>query len=196
MPTATTTDVSTGTASQRYTRPKHDFYATQSKSVEAVLDKEKFKGNILEPCCGVGSISEVLKNHKYKTYSNDLINRGYGETFKDFLKDDFQVYDNVITNPPFKYAKQFIEKSLKITRRKVAMFCRVQLLEGVSRLKLFQNTPLKKVYVFSNRQVPYHNGLKINPRTGKKWAGTLCFAWFVWEHGYQGKPTIDWLTTN
>ena len=132
-----------GTSTTR-DRIKDDYYATPQESTFKLLEVEDFKGNILEPCCGEGHISEVLKQEGYKVFSNDLIDRGYGELHKDFLTEDFEIYDNIITNPPFKYAKEFIEKSLKVTTGKVAMFCKIQLLEGVSRYEMFQDTPLKQ----------------------------------------------------
>ena len=180
-----------GTSTTR-DRVENDYYATPQESTFKLLEVEDFKGNILEPCCGEGHISEVLKQEGYKVFSNDLIDRGYGESFKDFLNDNFETYDNIITNPPFKYAKEFIEKSLEITTGKVAMFCKIQLLEGVSRKEMFESTPLKTVYVFTKRQNPLRNGSPVD-ENGKKWASTMCFAWFVWEHGYEGKPNIEWL---
>ena len=180
-----------GTSTTR-DRVENDYYATPPESTLKLLEVEEFKGNVLEPCCGEGHISEVLKQEGYKVFSNDLIDRGYGELHKDFLTEDFEIYDNIITNPPFKYAKEFIEKSLKVTTGKVAMFCKIQLLEGVSRYEMFQDTPLKTVYVFTKRQNPLRNGSPVD-ENGKKWSSTMCFAWFVWEHGYEGKPTIEWL---
>lgn len=180
-----------GTSASR-DRVEEDYYATPPESTQALLNLEKFEGNVLEPCCGEGHMSEVLKKNGFKVISTDLVDRGYGEGIKDFLKDDFQTYDNVITNPPYKYAKEFIEKSLKVTTGKVAMFCKIQLLEGVSRRKMFKETPLKTVYVFTKRQNPWRNGSPVD-ENGKKWASTMCFAWFVWEHGYKGEPTIKWI---
>ena len=72
------------------------------------------------------------------------------------------------------------------------MFCKIQLLEGVSRRKMFDNTPLKTVHVFIRRQNPLRNGSEFD-ENGKKWASTMCFAWFVWEHGYEGQPNINWI---
>ena len=173
-------------------RVQEDYYATPPESTQSLLDLEKFEGNVLEPCCGEGHISEVLKENGFKVISTDLVDRGYGEGVKDFLKDDFQKYDNIITNPPYKYAKEFIEKGLEVTTGKVAMFCKIQLLEGVARRKMFKETPLKTVYVFTKRQNPWRNGSPVD-ENGKKWASTMCFAWFVWEHGYKGEPTIKWI---
>ena len=173
-------------------RVENDYYATPPESTLKLLEVENFEGSILEPCCGEGHISEILKKEGYTVYSNDIVNRDYGETNKDFLKDDFEKVDNVVTNPPYKYAKEFIEKSLEITNKKVAMFCKIQLLEGVARYDMFQSSPLKTVYVFTKRQNPLRNGSPVD-ENGKKWASTMCFAWFVFEHGYEGKPTIEWL---
>lgn len=173
-------------------REDNDYYATPPESTLALLEEESFRGTILEPCCGEGHISEVLKKSGHNVISNDLINRGYGESFKDFLQEDFQKVDNIVTNPPFKFAKEFIEKSLEIAEKKVAMFCKIQLLEGVQRKQLFEETPLKAVYVFSKRQNPLRNGNALD-ENGKKWSSTMCFAWFVWERGYQGEPTVRWI---
>lgn len=173
-------------------RVENDYYATPPESTIALLEREKFFGGILEPCCGEGHISEVLKNYGYEVISNDLVDRGYGEFNEDYLKATELKADNVVTNPPFKYAKEFIEKSLHDTTGKVAMFCKVQLLEGVSRREMFENTPLKTVYVFTKRQNPLRNGSPVD-ENGKKWSSTMCFAWFVWEHGYKGKPAIKWI---
>lgn len=35
--------------------------------------------------------------------------------------------------------------------------------------------------------------LKKNPDTGKKWAETICFAWFIWVKGSTTEPVIRWI---
>ena len=67
-------------------REKNDFYATEPTAVERLLRVEKFSKNILEPCCGSGHISEVLKSHGYIVTSEELFDRGYGNTGLDFLE--------------------------------------------------------------------------------------------------------------
>ena len=44
-----------------------------------LLGLETFDKNILEPCCGEGHISNVLKDAGHIVTSSDLIDRGYGE---------------------------------------------------------------------------------------------------------------------
>lgn len=178
-------------------RIANDYYATPPETTKAILDKVELTGSILEPACGEGHISNVLKEYYPNSdiVSTDLIERGYayGVGGIDFLNHDFnEKYDNVITNPPFKLAKEFIEKALSISNDKVIMFAKIQLLEGVSRKDMFKNTPLKYVYVFSKRQNPFRNGSPVD-ENGKRWASTMCFAWYVWEHGYEGEPVIRWI---
>lgn len=167
-------------------RPEHDFYATPRNATLSLLEKVKFEGDIWEPACGDGAISKVLKEKGYVTYSTDLIYRDYGYGDIDFLKTNYK-FNNIITNPPYKLAQQFVEHSLECTDKKVAMLCKLQFLESETRKKLFENTPLKNVLVFSKRLTMYRNNVKM------KNSGMIAFAWFVWDHEYKGEPTISWV---
>ena len=74
-----------GTSVSR-SRVADDYYATPPESTKALLEVERFEGNILEPCCGEGHISDVLKESGYEVISNDMVDRGYGEFNEDYLK--------------------------------------------------------------------------------------------------------------
>jgi len=183
--------------SVNYERVDNDFYATSYESTYALFNVEEFQPTtFLEPCCGQGHISKVIEEMfpNANIESTDLIDRGYGKGDVDFLTTEYnKKYDYIITNPPYSLAQEFIEKSLSITNKKVAMFLKIQFLEGIGRYNFFKNTPLKIVHVFSARQDPWRDGSPVNPTTGKKWGSTMCFAWFIWEHGYKGEPTIKWI---
>lgn len=182
-------------------RVKDDFYATNPRAVQMLLDTVSFpsRGRYLEPCVGQGHIANVIKQNypESKLVAIDLIDRGYPGTFVcDYLgweTDD--VFDAIITNPPFSLATEFIEKSMSllIPGGLCAVFMKIQFLEGEKRKKLFDVYPPHWIYVFRKRMDVFANGEEINPRTGKKWATTFCFAWFVWEKGYTGEPIIRWL---
>lgn len=180
------------TGSSEKTRESQDFYPTPPYATIKLLEKEIFFGSIYEPACGDGAISKILKE-KYldqKLYSTDLFDRGYGEKTKiDFLTYDYKNFkpDNIITNPPYKLAQEFIERSLKLTKHKVAMLLKLNFLEGQKRYNLFKTTPLKSVYVFSKR-LSFDKG----DEKGKG-NGLLAYAWYVWEHGYDDVPMLDWL---
>lgn len=98
----------------------------------------------------------------------------------------------IIINPPFKHAQEFVEKALTLANHYVIMFAKIQFLETVERQKLFQEHPPKYVYVFSRRVSPWRNGDETD-ENGKSWASPMCFAWFVWEKDYEGEPVIRWL---
>lgn len=64
-------------------RQPEDYYATEPKAVEILLENETFKNDVWEPACGGGHISKVLKKHGYNVLSTDIIDRGYPETVVD-----------------------------------------------------------------------------------------------------------------
>lgn len=175
-------------------RVENDFYATHPDSTKALLEVEEIIYPVLEPACGAGHISKLLDS--LKTKSTDLIDRGYGFSGIDFLEENFNDYDyefnTVITNPPFNLFQEFVEKALKVAKKKVIMFGKLQALEGQKRATFLETTPLKTVYVFKKRQQPMRNGKEFDDN-GNKMSSTMAFAWYVWEIGYEGEPIIKWL---
>lgn len=170
-------------------RAENDYYATDPRAVELLLEKEEFSNNIWECACGEGHISKVLKQNGYEVLSTDLIDRGYGTGGVDFLAS-VRVFDgDIITNPPYKYAIEFVKRALNsITNgHKVAMLLRLSFLEGKSRRTLFDQYPPKKVYVSSNRILCAKNGDFENSDSS-----AIAYAWFVWEKGFSGTPILKW----
>ncbi len=187
-----------GTSTTRE-RANYDYYATPYQATEMLLDEVKFSGNFLEPCVGGGHIVDVIKRYYPDecVYGVDLVDRGYPNTLvADFLKHDFlgQKFDNVVTNPPFSLAQEFLEKSMEVVNDggKIAMFLKIQFLEGAKRREMFKKYPPKYIYVFVKRQAPWNNGSPVDEK-GKPWSSTMCFAWFVWEKGFTGEPIVRWL---
>ena len=187
-----------GTSTTRE-RANYDYYATPYQATEMLLDEVKFSGNFLEPCVGGGHIVDVIKKYYPDecVYGVDLVDRGYPNTLvADFLKYDFlgQKFDNVVTNPPYSLAQEFLEKSMEVVNDggKIAMFLKIQFLEGAKRREMFKKYPPKYIYVFVKRQAPWNNGSPVDEK-GKPWSSTMCFAWFVWEKGFTGEPIVRWL---
>lgn len=177
-------------------RENNDYYATDPKALEIFLDKLKEDGiklhnYIWECACGEGHLSKVLEKHGYKVLSTDLIDRGYGKGNTDFLKSiPNEWVGDILTNPPYKYARQFVEKAMEVTRNScyTIMFLKIQFLEGQARKEMFKKYPPKYVYVNSERQLCAMNG-----EFDKYKATALCYCWFVWEKGFTGEPTIRWI---
>lgn len=181
-------------------RKDNDFYATPEWATEAILKEIWLDGSILEPAAGQGHIAKVLKETypQSEIVCTDLIQREekFGIPITggiDFLHHDYgRKFDNVITNPPFTLAQEFIEKALSIANDRVVIFAKIQFLEGEKRKSLFDNKALKYVYVFRKRVTPLPNGSAFD-ENGKPWASTMCFAWFVFEKGNRNEPVIRWL---
>lgn len=169
----------------------NDYYATDPKAVELLLEQEAFSLYVWEPACGEGHISKVLQAHGFNVRSTDLINRGFGVADVDFLSirdPDNTCQSDIITNPPYKHAKEFVEQALRLVKPggKVAMFLKLTFLEGQNRRSLFKRFPPKTVYVSSGRLECGKNGVF----TG---TSAVAYCWFVWQKGFSGTPEIKWI---
>lgn len=171
-------------------RAEADFYPTPPETTEELLKREDFQGSIWECASGDGSMTKVLKQHFKNVFSSDIREDESIEGIKglDFLNSD-KKFDNIITNPPYKYAKEFVLKAKKSANKKIALLLKLVFLEGIGRYEMFQDKdfPLKKIYVFCRRQKIYADG-----KIGKN-SGLIAYAWFVWEKNYSGAPTISWI---
>ena len=175
-------------------REENDYYATSPKAVELLLEKEKFAHKIWECAAGEDHIANVLRNQGYEVRSTDIIDRTGHTEILDFLKTDEKYEGDVITNPPYKYAQEFVEHALDSIRdgNKVAMYLKLTFLEGKNRQKLFNQKNLKTVYVMAGRMGCAKNGDFRNKEEQTE-SGAVAFAWFVWEKGYSGDPVIKWI---
>lgn len=173
-------------------RAFRDLYCTHPSAVEALLEVETFSRDIWEPAAGLLHISKTLEAHGHSVRSSDIEARCEGVEEKDFLFMDCERWQgDIITNPPYSTAGEFVLKALQSVGdgAKVAMLLRLLFLEGQQRRReIFENTPPHTVYVFSRRTVCARNG-DFSERT----AAAQCFAWFVWVKGYKGDTVIKWI---
>jgi len=172
-------------------RKAFDYYATHPVAGELLMMIEKFSQQIWEPACGEGHLSSVFTELGFDVKSTDLVNRGFGEQM-DFLSiNNTEWIGDIITNPPYSYAKEFIQKALSIIPdgNKVAMFLKITFLESQNRAQFFRDTPPIRIWVSSNRIPCAKNGDFVQ---ASKDGSAVCYAWFIWKKGFQGKPTVDW----
>lgn len=139
-------------------------------------------GTILENSCGEGYIAKIVEEYypSNKLIASDLIDRGYGEGGLDYLSDDYPYTNNIdtiIMNPPFKLIEEFVVKSLKIAKKKVILFARVQFMESQGRYKaIFKKAPPRRIYIYVDRIACAKNG-----NFDKKLSSNMAFAWFIWD---------------
>ncbi len=174
----------------KYERQPEDYYATAPIAAKLLLEVEPDLNNIWECACGEGHLAKVFDEAGKLGKATDLIDRNYG-TVEDFLLNK-GVYHNgdIVTNPPYKYAHEFVELALSKVddERKVCMFLKVLFLETQKRKELFIKYPPKTIYISSSRINCAKNGdFKIYN------SSAIAYAWYVWVKGYKGDTIIKWI---
>lgn len=177
-------------------REQDDYYATEPIAAELLLQIEPELNNIWECACGEGHLAKVFDKYGKLGKASDLVDRGYG-TQEDFISNifvnfnpQFQWGGDIVTNPPYKFAKEFVLQALKVIPdgRKVCMFLKLTFLEGKDRKEMFKEYPPKTVYVSSSR---------IKCALGGDFdsigSSASAYAWFVWQKGYKGDTVIKWI---
>ena len=186
-------------------REEHDFYATEPRAVDLLVKKVDLPHFILEPCCGLGHLSERLKELGHEVWSYDIVDRGYGEVQNFFemlslpstlslsLQNGHSERLAIVTNPPYNVALPFILHALELCREGdlVCMFVKTTFLEGKKRYKeLFSQQPPFMVLQFVERILCAKNG---DFEEARRLGSAVSYAWFVWEKGFKGKTIVDWI---
>jgi hypothetical protein len=163
-----------------------DFFPTPAWATHALIDNERFDGDIWESACGDGSMSEVLEHTGQQVISSDLFDRGYGDAGVDFLHTN-RTAPNIVTNPPYNAAEGFVRAGLHAADRKFALLLRLAFLEGANRQRtIFSESPPSRVWVFSERITFYPAGAV------QKGSGTTAYAWFVWDKNAPSTTELKW----
>lgn len=155
------------------------------------MEREGFSQNVWECASGENHLAEVFRHYGYTVRTSDIVKRTPTTEVLDFLDCNVQHWDgDIITNPPYTNAQEFVEKALSVVSEghKVAMFLRLQFLEGLHRYDLFKENPPKVVYVSSKRMRCGKEG-EFNTSS----SSIIAYAWFVWEKGYKGATNIEWI---
>lgn len=178
------------------TRQIDDWYPTPPEATLKLLEVERFDGIVWEPAAGDGALADVLTDNGYAVIASDLNEYGYCKAGVDFLMetklpDVHGPVENIITNPPYKLAEQFINHAISLGVTKHAWLLRLAFLEGVARHEsLFKHNPPSRVHVFSKRLTIWRGDEKPSS------TGTTAYAWFVWDQpmgSLKLKPRINWI---
>lgn len=188
-------------------RQEDDFYATDPIGLQVLLSScsdwlrfqfseiKKTQIPIWECACGSGNLAKILVSYGYNTIATDIKDRGYGATGKhhDFLKS-YSVFTNyhILTNPPYSLATEFIEHALEILpdgRLYIALM-NITYLAGQKRYQhVYSKGSLREIYVFSKRIECWKNGERPKDKCGS----IANYAWYIFQKGYNGQPTLYWL---
>src|SRR5262245_57265802 len=176
---------------QRHTYKERgmDLYETPIEAVTSLMFAERLPLRIWEPAAGRGAIVRPLRAAGHTVLASDLVD--YGEPthfpFRDFLMerkapDGTQA---IVTNPPFKLAEQFVAHALELCPL-VIMLLRLAFLESDRRTGILEGCGLARVHVYRKRLPMMHR----DAWAGRKANSGMAFAWFVWQRGYAGAPTL------
>lgn len=165
-------------------RIEADFYSTPINTINKFLESYRLKdGIILEPCAGDGNFIKAIRGFGYTNYIianeirheeinglNQLSDKVYIE---DFLENKINEYPRtIITNPPYSLAEQFIRKCKdQFPKSEVIMLLRLAFLESKKRYDFWQQYPVNKLYILSQR-----------PSFTGKGTDATAYAWFVWDN--------------
>ena len=168
-------------------RKQYDFYATPIDCVENFINNygiDRIKGNILEPSAGNGNVIQALRQKKVqgiitavelRDEERDSLTRISDKVIIDnFLEwEADKDYDVIIGNPPYTYAREFIEKCFKIANENtvIIMLVRTAFLESKSRYEFWQQHPLSGLYTLSKR-----------PSFTGKGSDATSYSWFIWDN--------------
>lgn len=159
--------------------PLGDFYPTP-KSLTYLLMKHlpEFQecvdasSPILEPSCGTGAITDVLRDNGAIVIPHDK----YTFDAVDFIATPFERYKLIITNPPFSAFDEFVIKAKEVADT-VAFIGKVNFMGAQGRSRNGVWDGLRDVMVF-NRMVDYRTPTRDD---GHFHVGNLVTGWFVWD---------------
>lgn len=96
-----------------------DFYPTPCSIIVSLLQNLNWRDvHPWEPCAGDGRFAKFIEDYyKVDVLSHD-INTGH-----DFFEWNHAMRPDIITNPPFKYIRQFIDHAFQIGVKRMALVC-------------------------------------------------------------------------
>lgn len=188
---------------KRLKRAGADFYIDPVFATELLLQQERFTGKSWDPCCGIGHVAQTMRAAGHQCVATDLHDRGFGDIHNiDFLEPSIPAFvgaNNIVCNPPYDRAEEFIHRALEIARGKVAMILQEKFVFSEGRYLLFaEETPLSRILFFSSRPSMPPGELYQQGKV-KAGGGTINYLWMIWDHAQPrvgerwAPPTAGWL---
>ena len=183
-------------------RQSLDYYATDPVAIDRLLTTYDIPQFVWECACGEGYLSKRLVECGRTVYSSDLVQRGGYPPhthLMDFLKQGQlprlvrEADCCILTNPPYKYATEFIEHALELlpVSQPAIMLLKTTALEGKGRWeRLYSKGWLHAVYQFRGRVLCAKNG---DFGSMREVGSAVSYAWFVFKRTPCAAPTIHWI---
>jgi hypothetical protein len=129
-----------------FRRHPHEVYVEDAWFVDALADRESFRGGVHDPTVGSSTIPRSCEALGIPDTGADIVDRGWpGTRVQDFLTDGTP-RAHIVTNPPYILTEQFIHHALRHVSGKVEFLTRLAFLEGMRRYEtLYSVTPPARV---------------------------------------------------
>lgn len=168
-----------------YERKERDLYETPAWVTEALLPHLPTRDlEIWEPACASGKMVRVL-GRQHRVVATDISDTPSID-FLTVQDAPYGPHDAIVTNPPYEWAQQFIERALQLTfprRGVVAMLLRTDYDHAKTRSYLFAGSPFFTKKVVLTKRIKWFEDSKGQP--------SFNHAWFIWDHKNQGAaPTL------
>ena len=157
-----------------------DAYWTPIEAVKSLMVLEDLPKFLWEPACGNGAIVNPLREAGFNVIASDIEDYGceLASQFDYFQTTCTTSCKGIVTNPPFKLALDFAKKALSEVNY-VALYLRLNWLEGVRRKPFFQENGPTRVWISSRRLPMMH---RHGWEGGKISSSNIAFAWYIWDN--------------
>lgn len=167
-------------------------WATRAPIEQELLPRGYFRRGMScwDPCCGLGHMVMPLREYSSQVLASDVHDWGFGDRhgldFTFAQADDAPwPIDWVFANPPFTLAETFLDRALRLARVGVALFVRLQWLEGGERCR--------NIWSGSNRPhliMPFAERVAcIEGVWDPEASSATAYMWVVWMRDY---PRPGW----
>jgi hypothetical protein len=128
-------------------RDDADWYVEPTWCSIRLFAVESFVGHVHDPAAGMGRIVEAARAHGLPATGADIVARSFGFMVQDFALATEPV-DNIVTNPPFALARQFVDHALELARRKIAILFPIARLNAA---RWLEDTPFRQLWLLTPR---------------------------------------------
>lgn len=142
-----------------------DDFQTPPEAITPILKYIPKEWTVWECAAGKGNLVKAFNQNGYRVISSDILT---GENF--CLWEPSEKYDVIITNPPFRYKQQFLERAYSLGKP-FAFLLPLTTFETIKRQALFKKFGLEVVFL--------KNRINFETPSGKDGGSWFATAWFT-----------------
>jgi hypothetical protein len=185
------------TRHSEYARDDADWYSEPHWVTELLLDAMPHVTAFHDPCCGWGTIVAVGLQRGLRATGADIVDRTGLHGERDFLADP-ALYENIVSNPPYRLTVPIIEHALAHVRRGgvVAVFVPISFLASQRRASLHREHCIQVLVLSTRPSVPTGALLEARGESARH-SGSVDYAWMIYRRESRAAhehATVDWLS--